>query len=73
MIHYNVILLLFLFRFVANAQGLQWDNFLVLTMNRRGVTRIYLAQANITPGLTRFINNPDSIGIRLCYMLTKKT
>ena len=42
MTHYNVILILFLFRFAANAQDLQWDNFFVLTMNRRGVIRIYL-------------------------------
>ena len=34
---------LFLFRFVVNVKNLQWDNFLVLTMNRRGSTRIYLS------------------------------
>ena len=34
---------LFLFRFVVNVKNLQWDNFLVLTMNRRGLTRIYLS------------------------------
>ena len=31
----------FLFKFVANAQDLYWDNFLVLPFNRRGVMRIY--------------------------------
>ena len=40
MTHYEVIVILFLFRFVANAHGLQLDNFLVLTINRRGVIRI---------------------------------
>ena len=35
---------LFLFRFVVNVKNLQsGDNFLVLTMNRRGLTRIYLS------------------------------
>ena len=45
MTHYVVILILFLFTFVANVQDLEWDNFLVLTMNRKGVTRIYLPRA----------------------------
>ena len=35
MTHYDVIPILFLFRFVANAQDLQWGNFLALTMNKR--------------------------------------
>ena len=35
---------LFLFRFVVNVKNLQsGDNFLVFTMNRRGLTRIYLS------------------------------
>ena len=38
--HYDVILILFLFRFVANVQDLWWNSFLVLTMNRRGVITI---------------------------------
>ena len=33
--HYDVIIILFLFNFVANVEDLQWNNFLVLTMNRR--------------------------------------
>ena len=49
MTHYNVILILFLFRFAANAQALKWDNFFVLTINRRGVIRIYLLSAKMTP------------------------
>ena len=54
MTHYDVILILFLFRFVANVQDLQWNNFLVLTMNRRGVIRIYLPRAKMNPSrLTR--------------------
>ena len=40
MTQYNVILILFFFTFVANAPELYWDNFLLLTMNRRGVIRI---------------------------------
>ena len=35
MTHYDIIPRLFLFKFVTNAQDLQWDNFLVLTRNRR--------------------------------------
>ena len=46
---HDVILILFLFRFVANVQDLQRDNFLVLTMNRRRVIRIYLPRAKMTP------------------------
>ena len=54
MTHYDVIFILFLFRFVANVQDLEWDNFLVLTMNRRGVIRIYWPRAKMTPsGLHR--------------------
>ena len=45
MTHYVVILILFLFTFVVNVQDLEWDNFLVLTMNRKRVTRIYLPRA----------------------------
>ena len=52
MTYYDVLSILFLFRFVANVQALLWDSFLVLTMNRRGVTRIYLPQEkNDRPGL----------------------
>ena len=48
MTHYNVILVLFLFRFLANDQDLYWDNYLVLTINRTGVIRIYLLRAKMT-------------------------
>ena len=50
MTYYDVILILF---FVANVQDLHWDNFLVLTMNRRGVIRIYLPRAKMTPPPSR--------------------
>ena len=50
MTYYDVILILF---FVANVQDLHWDNFLVLTMNRRGVIRIYLPRAKRTPPPSR--------------------
>ena len=46
---YDVIFILLLLRFVANAEDLKWDNFLLLTMNRRGVIRIYLLLAKMTP------------------------
>ena len=46
---YGVILILFLFRFVAKIKDLLWDNFLVLTMNRRGVIRVYFPQAKTIP------------------------
>ena len=36
----DVILILFFCTFVANAPDLQWNNFLLLTMNRTGVIRI---------------------------------
>ena len=49
MTYYDVILILLLLRFVANAEDLKWDNFLLLTMNRRGVIRIYLLLAKMTP------------------------
>ena len=49
MTHCDVILILFLFRFVANVQELAWDIFLVLTMNKRDVIRIYLLRARMTP------------------------
>ena len=45
---HNVILVLFLFRFLANDQNLYWDNYLVLTINRTGVIRIYLLRAKMT-------------------------
>ena len=41
MAQYDFISILFLFRFIAHVQDLQRDNFLVETMNRRGVIRIY--------------------------------
>ena len=49
MTHYEVMPILFLFIFVANVQDIQWEDFLVLTINRRGVIRIYLPQAKRTP------------------------
>ena len=49
MIQYDVIMILFLFVLVANVPGLQWANFLLLTMKRRGVIRIYLPRAKMTP------------------------
>ena len=42
MTYYDIMLILFFFKFVANIQDLWWANFLRLTMNRRGVIRIYL-------------------------------
>ena len=54
MTQYDVILISFFFTFVADVPDLQWDNFLLLTMNRRRVIRIYLPLAKmIPPGLTR--------------------
>ena len=47
MTHYDIMLILFFFTFVANVRDLQWDNFLLL--NRRGVIRIYLPRAKMTP------------------------
>ena len=35
MSHYDVILTLFLFRFAVNVKDVQWDNFLVVNINRR--------------------------------------
>ena len=58
MTHYDVIFILFLFRFVANVQDLEWDNFLVLTMNRRGVIRIYLQRAKMTPQVYTGLKQP---------------
>ena len=49
--YYDDILKLSLFRFVANVQDLQWDNFFVLTINRRGF--IFPAGKNDAPGLHR--------------------
>ena len=49
MTHYVTILILYLFRFVANVQDLQWYNFLVLPMNRRGLIRVYLLQGKMNP------------------------
>ena len=49
MTHYDVIFILFLFRFVANVQDLEWDNFLVLNMKRGGIIRIYLPGKNDPP------------------------
>ena len=49
MTHYDVLLILFLFRFVANVQDLEWDNFLVLNMKRGGIIRIYLPGKNDPP------------------------
>ena len=61
--------ILSLFRFVANAQGFMWDNFLVLTINRRGVIGIYLLQAKMTAMAYTGLNNPDLIGLKI--LLTK--
>ena len=49
MAHYDVTLILLLFRFVVTVQDLYWNNFLVLTMNRRGVIRIFLPLAKMIP------------------------
>ena len=49
MTHYDVIFILFFFTFVATVQDLLWANFLLLTMNRRGVIKIYLPEAKMTP------------------------
>ena len=49
MTRYGVISILFLFRFVPNVQDLQWNNFLALTVNRRGVIRVYSPWAKMTP------------------------
>ena len=51
MTHYDVILILFFFTFVANVRDLLWDIFFALTMNRRGVITIYLPRAKMMPPL----------------------
>ena len=47
-IHYDIISVLFLFRFIANVHDLEWNSFLVLFMNRRGVIRTYFWRAKMT-------------------------
>ena len=49
MAHYDIILILFLFRFVANVRYLLWDSVFALTRSKRGVIRIYLPRAKLTP------------------------
>ena len=52
MTYYTVTLILFFFTFVANVRDLQWNNFLILTMNRKGVIGIYLPRTKMMfPGL----------------------
>ena len=49
MTHYDVILTLFFFRFIANVGDLYWKNFLVVTMNRRAVIRTFFAAGKNDP------------------------
>ena len=63
MTHYGVTLILFFFSFVANVRDLQWDNFLVLIMNRKGVIRIYLPRAKMNRQAYIGLKNPDLIGL----------
>ena len=64
MTHYDVILILFLFRFVANVQDLKWENFLVLIMNKRGIIRIFLPWAKMTP-----LPTPHRVTVAQTYLV----
>ena len=64
--HHDIILILSLFRFVTYVQDLQWDNFLVLTMNRKELCGfICHGQKRHPPGFTRAYNTPSLIGLKI--------